>query len=66
MICPAGALKMRKYLVNGAEMGLLVDPETRRVHVCRQHRKVQWLEVPKTVACDPVLPGFVLDLREIW
>ena len=49
-----------------AEMGLLVDPEPRRVHIYRRGREIQILEDPKTVACDPVLPGFVLDLREIW
>ena len=58
--------KMREYLDNGAEMGLLVDPEQRRVHVYRRGRKVQILEDPKTVACDPLLPGFALDVREIW
>ena len=25
-----------------------------------------FLRTRKTVSCDPVLPGFVLDLREIW
>ena len=58
--------KMQEYLGNGAELGLLVDPEERRVYVYRQGRKVQILKDPKTVACDPVLPGFALDLREIW
>ena len=58
--------KMREYLDNGTEMGLLVDPEQRRVHVYRRGRKVQILEDPKTVACDPLLPGFALDVREIW
>ena len=58
--------KMREYLENGAEMGLLVDSEQKRVHVYRQDQEVELLEDPKTVACDPVLPGFVLDLREIW
>jgi len=48
------------------EMGLLVDPEQKRVHVYRQGCKVQVLKDPKTVSCDPVLPGFALDLREIW
>jgi len=47
-------------------MGLLVDPEQKRVHVYRQGCKVQVLKDPKTVSCDPVLPGFALDLREIW
>ncbi len=29
-------------------------------------QEIQILKDPKTVACDPVLPRFVLDLREIW
>lgn len=58
--------KMQEYLENGAEMGLLVDPEQRRVHVYRRGLEIRILEDPKAVACDPVLPGFVLDLREIW
>jgi Uma2 family endonuclease len=58
--------KMLEYRANGAELGLLVDPEQRRVYVYRRNRKTRILEDPKTVACDPVLPGFVLDLREIW
>ncbi len=58
--------KMLEYRENGAKMGLLVDPEKRRVHVYRRGRKTQVLDEPQSIACDPVLPGFVLDLREIW
>ncbi|MEI8374689.1 MAG: Uma2 family endonuclease [Planctomycetota bacterium] len=58
--------KMQEYLANGAAMGLLVDPEQKRVHVYWQDREVQILENQKSVACDPVLPGFALELREIW
>lgn len=58
--------KMREYLTNGAEIGLLVDPEEKRVHVYRRSRKVLVLDNPKTVPCDPVLPGFALDMREVW
>jgi Uma2 family endonuclease len=58
--------KMLEYRANGAELGLLVDPEQRRVYVYRRNRKTRMLDDPKTVSCDPVLPGFVLDLREIW
>ncbi len=58
--------KMLGYRANGVEMGLLVDSEERRVYVYRRNRKTRILENPETVSCDPVLPGFVLDLREIW
>jgi len=58
--------RMHEYLENGAEMGLLIDPEQKQVYLYRRGREVEILEDPKTIACDPVLPGFVLDLREIW
>ena len=58
--------KMQKYLKNGARMGWLLDPRKRRVYIYRPDAAVQILEDPKTVAGDPVLPGFVLDLSEIW
>jgi len=58
--------KMQEYLDNGAEMGLLVDPEQKRVHIYRPDQEVQIFDDPKTVACDPVLPGFALNLCEIW
>ena len=58
--------KMQEYRENGAALGLLLDPEKRRVHVYRRGRKTQILDDPQTVACDPLLPGFALDLREIW
>ena len=34
--------------------------------VYRRGRKVQILEDPTTVSCDPRLTNFALDLREIW
>jgi len=58
--------KMQEYLENGAEMGLLIDPERKRVHVYRRDRKVQVLKDPKTVSCNPLLSGFSLDLQEIF
>jgi Uma2 family endonuclease len=58
--------KMEEYLRNGAELGLLIDPEDRRVYIYRRGEEVRILDDPKTVACDPTLPGFVLDLEEIW
>jgi len=58
--------KMQEYLANGARLGWLLDPEHRRVYVYRPDAPVARLDRPETIAGDPVLPGFVLDLREIW
>ena len=58
--------KMIEYLENGALLGWLIDPSTKRVHVYRPGQPVETLEQPDTVSGDPVLPGFVLDLRELW
>jgi len=57
---------MAEYLDNGAVLGLLIDPQRRRVNIYRRDRDVEILEAPETVSCDPVLPGFTLDMREIW
>lgn len=58
--------KMREYLDNGARLGWLLDPEGRRVYVYRPDAPVERLEAPEGISGDPVLPGFVLDLREVW
>jgi Uma2 family endonuclease len=58
--------KMQEYMDNGAELGWLLDPLTRRVHVYRPQRPSEILEAPATVSADPLLPGFVLDLQKIW
>ncbi len=58
--------KMAEYLANGARLGWLLYPPERCVYVYRPGAPVERLERPESVAGDPVLPGFVLDLREIW
>jgi Uma2 family endonuclease len=58
--------KMQEYLDNGAQLGWLLDPLTRRIHVYVPQRSPEILEAPGSVSADPVLPGFVLDLRKIW
>jgi Uma2 family endonuclease len=58
--------KMQEYLDNGAQLGWLLDPLTRRVHVYRPQGPPEIMEAPNTVSADPLLPGFVLDLRKIW
>lgn len=59
--------KMREYQRNGARLGLVLDPAARRVWVYGAgDAEPNVLEDPPTVAGDPVLPGFVLDLARVW
>ena len=58
--------KMREYLENGARLGWLLDPEKRKVHIYEPGKQVLILENPDEVSGDPILPGFVLDLRPVW
>ena len=58
--------KMAEYMENGAQLGWLLDPVTKRVHIYRPGQPVEVLENPSAVSGDPTLPGFVLALSEIW
>jgi Uma2 family endonuclease len=58
--------KMKEYIRNGAQLGWLIDPETRQVFIYRPNQPVETLKNPLTLTGDPTLPGFVLDLKEIW
>jgi Uma2 family endonuclease len=71
LLSPTDALavtqaKMSEYIENGAQLGWLIDPEVRKIHVYRSRQAVVVLENTAEIAADPELPGFVLDLREIW
>jgi Uma2 family endonuclease len=57
---------MDEYLANGAQLGLLIDPSSRQVYLYRPNREVECLDDPQSVKGDPVMPGFVLDLNQIW
>ncbi|MGK7876350.1 MAG: Uma2 family endonuclease [Xenococcaceae cyanobacterium] len=57
--------KMVEYWDNGARLGWLIDPQTRRVEVYRPHQEVEILEDPATLSGEEVLRGFVLDLEPI-
>ena len=58
--------KMEEYIENGAQLGWLIDPFERKVHVYRPQSPVEVLEDPESVSGDPVLPGFTLDVRALW
>jgi len=58
--------KMREYMDNGAQLGWLLDPSTRSVYVYRANGTVEQIENAETVAGDPLMPAFVLNLRGVW
>ena len=56
--------KMERYMANGALLGWLIDPYRRRVYVYRQGVAVEALEDPESVSGDPVMAGFVFEVRQ--
>lgn len=58
--------KMKEYMNNGARLGWLIDRKNRKVEIYRQNQDVEVLENPVTLSGEDVLPGFVLDLTEVW
>jgi Uma2 family endonuclease len=58
--------KMEEYIANGAQLGWLLDPVQKKVYVYRPSTEVLCLNNPEMISGDPVLPGFILDLRRIW
>lgn len=58
--------KMEEYIANGARLGWLIDPIDKRVYVYRPGQPVETLDDPTTLSGDPVLPGFVFAVRELW
>ncbi len=56
--------KMERYIANGAQLGWLIDPYRRQVRVYRPGADVQILDDPATVSGEPVMPGFVFEVRQ--
>jgi len=57
---------MVEYIENGARLGWLIDPYLQRVHVYRPGLKVDVQNNPASISGGTELPGFVLDLPDIW
>lgn len=58
--------KMQEYIANGVSLGWLIDPTERKIYVYRPNAKVETLENPPEISGEPILQGFVLNLKEIW
>jgi Uma2 family endonuclease len=61
---------MQEYIENGTQLAWLIDPEHRKAYLYSAQASIQAsikeLDNPATISGDPVLPGFVLDLNEVW
>lgn len=58
--------KMRMYLANGAQLGVLIDHQSRAVEVYEAGSQHRVHDQAESVPLDPVLPGFTLDLKTIF
>jgi len=58
--------KMEEYMENGCRLGWLIDPTSRNVFVYRPGESPEQLLDVTAVHGAPELPGFTLDLEEIW
>lgn len=58
--------KMQEYLENGARLGWLIDPKAKQVEIYRPGQAVEVLESPVALSGEEVLPGFGLELGQIF
>jgi Uma2 family endonuclease len=58
--------KMQEYIDNGAQLGWLLDPVERQVHVYRPGIAVEILDNPHSVSGEPLLCGFTLEVQLLW
>ena len=58
--------KMREYIANAARLGWLIDRKNKKVEIYRHDRDVEILDNPSTLSGEDVLPGFILDLTDVW
>ena len=58
--------KMQEYLDNGVRLGWLIEPSAKTVEIYRVGQQVEILNNPLTLSGEYVLPGFILDLSEIF
>ncbi|MGB6687909.1 MAG: Uma2 family endonuclease [Terracidiphilus sp.] len=57
--------KMESWIANGVQLGWLVDPSTKQVHIYEPGASPR-LESGNNIAGKGPVDGFVLDLEEVW
>jgi Uma2 family endonuclease len=57
--------KMLEYQRLGVKLGLLINPQDKQVEVYRLDQETEIFDSPSAIDCQPLMPGFNLDLTEI-
>jgi Uma2 family endonuclease len=57
--------KMQRWMENGAKLGWLIDPYTRKVHVYQPGKELVTISGASVSGNGPV-EGFTLDLERVW
>ena len=57
---------MQEYLDNGVKLGWLIEPSAKTVEIYRLGQPVEILNNPQSLSGEDILPGFTLDLTEIF
>jgi len=58
--------KMLEYMESGAKLAWLIDPLKKTVHIYRPGQAPEILENPASVSGESVLPGFELNVQELF
>jgi Uma2 family endonuclease len=58
--------KMQDWIDNGVRIAWLIDPFQKKVHIYTPDREPEISDDPKSVSGENVLPGFELNLTEVW
>ncbi|MBD2205284.1 Uma2 family endonuclease [Calothrix sp. FACHB-1219] len=58
--------KMQEYLANGLQLGWLINPQDKQVIIYRPNQAPEFLQSPTSLSGEDVLPGFILNLQQIF
>ena len=59
-------VNMKEYLDNGVRLGWLINPQAKQVEIYRLGQDIELLDSPQSISGEDVLPGFILDLTNIF
>ncbi len=57
---------MQEYIENGTQLGWLIDIKQYKVFIYPPGNIIEELDNPQTLNGENLLPGFALDLSQVW